>query len=326
VGHRMRKDVDRTGASAWLTAGRAGLASQAGLWFAFVFGYQLVQAGAGRDRGQALANGLGVARLEGDLVHGLVELRLQELARDSGILDAFVAFTYWSSEFAVVALALLWVYLRRPWAFPRFRNTLIVTNLIALLGFYAFPTAPPRKFATLGFVDTMKDAGTPGHGRGLLPLPSNQYAAMPSLHSADAVIVGVGLALLVRSRPLKAILLLWPLAVWFSVLATGNHFWLDIVGGVVVAAMGGLAVTALGRRRRLRPTSLPAPPRRATRAATAEFSASAIRTGPRPPEGGQRGTANSSGQLSSTVTGGYLCGGESASALSSGSCSSSGSA
>jgi membrane-associated phospholipid phosphatase len=269
----MRKDVDRTGARSWLTAGPAGLASQAVLWFAFVFGYQLVQAGAGRDHGLARANGLGVAELEGDLVHGLVELRLQELARDSGLLDALVAFTYWSSEFVVVALALLWVYLRRPWAFPRFRNTLIVTNLIALLGFYAFPTAPPRKFATLGFVDTMRGSGTPGHGQGLLPLPSNQYAAMPSLHSADAVIVGVGLALLVRSRPLKAVLLLWPLAVWFSVLATGNHFWLDIVGGVVVAAIGGLAVTALGTRRRLRPMSLPTPPRRATRAATAESSA-----------------------------------------------------
>jgi membrane-associated phospholipid phosphatase len=267
----MGKDADRTGARVWLTAGPAGLASQAGLWFAFVFGYQLVQAGAGRDRGEALANGLGVAALERDLVHGLVELRVQELARDSGILDALVAFTYWSSEFVVVALALLWVYLRRPWAFPRFRNTLIVTNLIALLSFYAFPTAPPRKFASLGFVDTMRDSGTPGHGDGLLPLPSNQYAAMPSLHSADAIIVGVGLALLVRSRPLKAVLLLWPLAVWFSVLATGNHFWLDIVGGVAVAAIGALAVTALGTHHRLRPMSPTTPPRRT---ATGEFSAS----------------------------------------------------
>jgi hypothetical protein len=139
----MRTGI-RAGARSWPTGRSVNLAFQAALWFAFVFGYQLIQAGADQERGPALANGLGVAELEGDLVHGLVELRLQELARDSGALDTFVALTYWSSEFAVVALALLWVYLRRREAFPRFRNTLIVTNVIALAGFYAFPTAPPR--------------------------------------------------------------------------------------------------------------------------------------------------------------------------------------
>jgi membrane-associated phospholipid phosphatase len=234
----------RAGASARLANRPAGLALQAALWLAFVFGYQLIQAGADQDRGQALANGLRVRELEGDLVHGLIELPLQELARDSGALNTVVALTYWSSEFAIVALALLWVYLCRPGAFSRFRNTLIVTNVIALVGFYAFPTAPPRKFATLGFVDTMKSSSALGHGHGLLPLPSNQYAAMPSLHSADALIVGVGLALLVRSRPVKAAWLLWPLAVWFSVLATGNHFWLDIVGGTAVAGIGALVIAA----------------------------------------------------------------------------------
>jgi membrane-associated phospholipid phosphatase len=232
------------------TGSSVNLAFQAALWFAFVFGYQLIQAGAGQDRGRALANGLGVAELEQDLVHGLVELRLQELASDSGALDTFVALTYWSSEFAVVALALLWVYLRRREAFPRFRNTLVMTNVVALIGFYAFPTAPPRRFPSLGFVDTVRSSSAPGHGHGLLPIPNNQYAAMPSLHSADALIVGVGLALLVRSRPLRAVWLLWPLAVWFSVLATGNHFWLDIVAGIAVAGVGGLAVAALRTHRR----------------------------------------------------------------------------
>lgn len=239
----------RAESRSWPTGRSVNLALQAGLWFAFVFGYQLVQAGAGHDRSRALADGLGVAELERDLVHGLVELRLQDLARDSGALDTFVALTYWSSEFAVVALALLWVYLRRREAFPRFRNTLIVTNVIALIGFYAFPTAPPRRFPSLGFIDTVRSSSAPGHGHGLLPLPSNQYAAMPSLHSADALIVGVGLALLVRSRAMKAVWLLWPLAVWFSVLATGNHFWLDIVAGIAVAGIGGLAVAALRTHR-----------------------------------------------------------------------------
>jgi membrane-associated phospholipid phosphatase len=237
----------RAGARLWPGERWVRLGSQAALWFAFVFGYQVIQAGAGDDRGQALVDGFGVAELEGDLVNGLLELRLQELVRDSRALDTLVAVVYWSSEFAVVALALLWVYLRRPGAFRRFRNTLIVTNIIALAGFYAFPVAPPRMFASLGFVDSVRKSSTVGHVAGLLPLPSNQFAAMPSLHSADALIVGVSLALLARSPSIKAVWLLWPLAVWFSVLASANHFWLDVVGGIVVAGIGALAVAATGR-------------------------------------------------------------------------------
>ena len=67
---------------------------------------------------------------------------------------------------------------------------------------------------------------------------------MPSLHSADVLIVGVSLALLFRSPSFKAVWLLWPLVVWISVLATANHFWLDVVGGIVVAGIGALAVAA----------------------------------------------------------------------------------
>jgi membrane-associated phospholipid phosphatase len=241
---RMSTGTVRTRARTWRTSRPVDLTLQASLWFSFVVGYQLVQAGAGHNRSQALANGLRVADAEKDLVHRLLELPLGELARDSRMVNALAGLTYWSAEFAVVASALLWVYLRRPRAFGRFRNTLIVTNVVALVVFYFFPTAPPRTFSSLGFVDRSSALG-----HGLLPLPSNQYAAMPSLHSADALIVGVGLALLVRSRPAKVFWLLWPLVVWLSVMATANHFWLDVVGGIVVAAIGALAVGALGTDR-----------------------------------------------------------------------------
>jgi membrane-associated phospholipid phosphatase len=29
--------------------------------------------------------------------------------------------------------------------------------------------------------------------------------------------------------------LLWPAWVWFAVMATGNHFWLDVLAGIAVA-------------------------------------------------------------------------------------------
>jgi membrane-associated phospholipid phosphatase len=65
---------------------------------------------------------------------------------------------------------------------------------------------------------------------------------MPSLHAADALIIGISLALLVRPRWLKVLWVLWPAWVWFSVIATGNHFWLDIVAGIVVALVAATIV------------------------------------------------------------------------------------
>ena len=44
----------------------------------------------------------------------------------------------------------------------------------------------------------------------------------------------------------KAFWALWPAWVWFAVMATGNHFWLDCVAGIFVAI---LAMTAVYNQR-----------------------------------------------------------------------------
>ena len=62
---------------------------------------------------------------------------------------------------------------------------------------------------------------------------------MPSLHALDATIVSVVMATVVRRRWAKVLWLAWAPWVWFAVMATGNHFWLDVAAGVLVAA--GLA-------------------------------------------------------------------------------------
>ena len=80
------------------------------------------------------------------------------------------------------------------------------------------------------------------HGSGLVQLAGNPYAAMPSLHAADALILGVTLAYVCRNRLAKVAWALWPAWVWFSVMATGNHFWLDVLAGIVLALLT-LAIT-----------------------------------------------------------------------------------
>src|SRR5581483_7619898 len=95
----------------------------------------------------------------------------------------------------------------------------------------ALPTAPPRYFPTFGFPQVWM----PNHGSGLVQFAANPYAAMPSLHAADSLIVGIVLASVVRHWWAKVFWSIWPLWVWFAVMATGNHFWLDCVAGVGVA-------------------------------------------------------------------------------------------
>ena len=96
--------------------------------------------------------------------------------------------------------------------------------MLGLFGYVFMPTAPPRLLG-LGFVNAHRD--------GLVTLAANPYAAMPSLHAADSLIVGIVLVVGRKHWWAKAFWVVWPAWVWFVVMATGNHFWLDCIAGVV---------------------------------------------------------------------------------------------
>jgi hypothetical protein len=237
-----------------LPRGWLDLVRQVVIWFGFVLAYQLARGIADRSPAVAFENARGVIDFERRAT-GLWELSLQSWVESFATLGRLTSWTYWLSQFAVVGLALLWVYFRRYEHFIRFRNLLMLANVIGLFGYVLLPTAPPRMFPELGFVDTLASFGTPNHGSTLVELASNPYAAMPSLHAADALIVGVTLALLVRPIWLKVLWLIWPAWVWFSVMATANHFWLDIAAGIAVASVAALVVHRRFVIRRLAPAT-----------------------------------------------------------------------
>ncbi len=237
----------------WLDLGR-----QLAIWFGFLALYQVARGVADRNPTRAFENGLGVINIE-ERVGDLFEVTLANLIAGSHFLTLVVSWTYWNSEFTVVGLTLLFVYLRRYMYFHRFRNWILLANTIGLVGYVALPTAPPRMFPTFGFPDTLAEFGGLNHGSGLVQLASNPYAAMPSLHAADALIVGLSMFVVCRRWWSKTIWLLWPAWVWFAVMATGNHFWLDILAGIVVAAIAGVVIYRKPLWRRLRPATAPAP-------------------------------------------------------------------
>jgi membrane-associated phospholipid phosphatase len=209
------------------------------IWFGFLATYQVVRGLAGHDRTLALAHGHWVINAE-DRVGDLFEVSAQKIASSSHWLELAVSWTYWMSEFAVLGSALLWVYLRSHEHFRPFRNWVLTAGVIGLVGYAVYPTAPPRMFPQ--FVDTLAQFSSLNHGSGVIELASNQYAAMPSLHAADALIVGITLAFIVRTWWAKALWLLWPAWVCFSVMATANHFWLDCLAGGLVTLLAAMVV------------------------------------------------------------------------------------
>jgi membrane-associated phospholipid phosphatase len=222
------------------------------IWFGFILAYQVARGVADRSHSVAFDNARAVIDFE-HRVTGLWELSLQSWTESYHLLGVLTSWTYWLSQFAVVGLSLLWVYFRRYDHFIKFRNLLMLANVFGLVGYVLLPTAPPRMFPELGFVDTLASVGTANHGSALVELASNPYAAMPSLHAADSLIVGVTLAFLVKPLWLKALWLVWPAWVWFTVMATGNHFWLDIVAGIAVVAVAAAVVYRRPVRRTLSP-------------------------------------------------------------------------
>ncbi|MFE6091577.1 phosphatase PAP2 family protein [Streptomyces massasporeus] len=160
---------------------------------------------------------------------------------------------YYTSFHFVVPLALLAVlYWRRPGDYRWARSALGFATLLALVGFWLYPLAPPRLMPTLGFIDTVhgvQDFSKPDYGT--LTALTNQYAAMPSLHFGWSLWCGVVIAILASRWWLKALGLLHPLLTLASIVATANHWVLDAAGGAVVIAAGfGLTYVLQGPRAR----------------------------------------------------------------------------
>jgi membrane-associated phospholipid phosphatase len=232
-----------------LPRGWAHLALQFAIWIGFYAIYQVARGAADHSVSRAFANGEWIIDFQRSL-HAMLELTLQRAVEGSGFLIQATSLTYWLSQFAVVGIALSYVYFQAHDRFARFRNTLIIGNLIGLVGYVLLPTAPPRMFPDAGFTDTLAAHSTVNHSSTFVAFSSNPYAAMPSLHALDALIVSVVMATVVRRRWAKVLWLAWAPWVWFAVMATGNHFWLDIAAGILVAGVAGAVVYRPWRRPR----------------------------------------------------------------------------
>ena len=231
------------------SAGRVQLLwtfGQAGLVLACVYLYFRVRNLTEGSYDVAAAHAHGLVDLEQRLGIAL-EDTIQEPFLRSDLLSTFANSVYIYGHWPVITATMLWTVWRHRRVFLRLRDAMIVSGLLGMVVFMTWPLAPPR-LVDVGMVDTITRDHTAY--RVLQPTEfTNQFAAMPSLHSGWDLLVGIAIVSAAGTAWLRTVGFALPALMMISVVATGNHYVLDVVAGVALALVGHVAALALERRR-----------------------------------------------------------------------------
>lgn len=172
---------------------------------------------------------------------------------------------YGTAHFIVTAAALIWLYLRQPDRYSVWRTTLAAMTAAALVGFATYSLMPPRLLGDTSQFGACYEQQVPDcHGDDMVDTlavhggwlsfddeevaeVSNQFAAMPSMHTGWSTWSACVMWGLVRRRAARVAIALYPAVTVFCILVTGNHYWLDAVGGLAAFAVGLGVATVLTR-------------------------------------------------------------------------------
>ena len=213
-------------------------------------GYRLVRGLVEGDANEAFAHARDLISLERGM-HVFVEPSIQTWASGSHAVMVVSSWIYVNAQTSVTIGALVYIYLRHNRNFYFVRNMFMIAMAIALVGYTAFPTAPPRFFPEWGFIDSV--AGITGvkvdSGNASVSAITNLYAAVPSMHVAFALMIGWTLARLVRHSVARVAWFLYPFLMTFVIVVTANHFLVDAMLGALTAGASAYGATWLARWR-----------------------------------------------------------------------------
>jgi hypothetical protein len=221
-------------------------AEVAGLLVVFLV-FARLHAAAGRDVASATANALALQSMERAL-HVDVELTANRWLAGHPALIQVAVYNY-RLYYAVLVGVLLWVFVRHADVYPEVRRTLVAMTLLVLPVYWALPMSPPR-FALPGIVDIVAAhdilAGDVSRD---MDNGRNHFSAMPSLHVGWSAWCAYAVwSALRRSHPRLAwSAWVYPLVMTADVLATGNHYVLDIAGSAVLLVVAVAAASVWGR-------------------------------------------------------------------------------
>jgi PAP2 superfamily len=209
--------------------------------------YRLVRGQVDGRAADAFENARHIIDLERSL--GLFfEPAVHEWSTRQGWVADAASWMYVNSHFTITTVTLAFLYLRRNERFYFVRNMFTIAMGIALVGYAAVPTAPPRFLPEWGFQDSVAQfTGVDAEASDAL---FNPFAAVPSMHVAFALMLALPMASMARHRAVRMAWRSYPAVVTFVVIATANHWWFDAFLGAATAAVSALAAQALLARAR----------------------------------------------------------------------------
>ena len=205
--------------------------------------FSLVQARLGSSPGSAYTHADALQRFESAL-HLDVEVGVNQWLADHLFLTHLAGWFY-GAVLVVPAIVLAWTWWRAGEHYRFLRRVLVVTTVSSLPVFALYAVAPPR-FAMHGIVDViathdiLNGATSRDSGNG-----ANLYAAMPSLHMAWATWCALAIWWCVRRSHRRLAHLAWafPAVTALDVVATGNHYVVDVLAGVGLLLVGLVVTT-----------------------------------------------------------------------------------
>jgi hypothetical protein len=217
------------------------------LAYGFYFAYSRIR-GSGRVSGlQPLHNARRIIHWE-RAIGTYHELGFQRLVLTNEQMVVALNTFYGTAHFMVTPAVAVFLFRKRRAVYRLWRNVLGLATALALVGYFLFPLMPPRLVPLLGFSDTMVRHPSPWK---VTPIPiwniGNPYAAMPSLHVAWSIWVCLALLATTRSVWMRCAACAYPFVTLIAIVATGNHYVLDAVGGALAlaAAMALLPVLSI---------------------------------------------------------------------------------
>ena len=222
------------------------IAGQAALVLAAVFCYFQVRGLTATAPEIAYAHADDLVRLEREAgidVEGVVQSPV--VAYDA--LEVLANWIYIWGHWPVIIVTMCWLAVQHRREFRRLRDAMLVSGAMGLVVFVTYPVAPPR-LVDPDLVDTVTRES---HAYRVLQPPNfvNQYAAMPSLHAGWDLLVGIAIATAATHVALRLVGWVLPVLMAFAVLATANHYVVDVVAGLVLALVGYGVALLLERRR-----------------------------------------------------------------------------
>lgn len=143
---------------------------------------------------------------------------------------------YVTVHFPITLGFLAWGWWGRPAAEYRWSRRLItLLTGLALVVQVLMPLAPPRMLSSLGFLDTMAVFGPSAYDGSTATL-ANQFAAMPSLHVGWALLIAVVVLGTLPGRG-RWLILLHPAVTVVVVVATANHYWVDVIAAALLLGL-----------------------------------------------------------------------------------------